>query len=38
MASAIQLEAKLKEIVDGVREEAVRDLAAGGPEDYAAYR
>lgn len=38
MASAVQLEAKLKEIVAAEREQAVDDLAAGGPEDYAAYR
>jgi hypothetical protein len=38
MANAAQLEAKLKEIVAAEREEAVDDLASGGPEDYAAYR
>jgi hypothetical protein len=38
MASAAQLEAKLKEIITDEREQAVGDLASGGPEDYAAYR
>jgi hypothetical protein len=38
MASAPQLEAKLKEIVAGEREEAVEGLIRGGPDDYAAYR
>jgi hypothetical protein len=38
MASANQLEAKLKEIVAAEREQAVEDLASGGPEDYPAYR
>jgi hypothetical protein len=32
------MEAKLREIIDAAREEAVRDLSLGGPEDYAAYR
>jgi hypothetical protein len=38
MASAPQLEAKLKEILADEREEAVMALTSGGPEDYAAYR
>lgn len=38
MASAPQLEAKLKEIIDAEREEMVRQITIGGPEDYAAYR
>lgn len=38
MASAIQFELKLKEIVDVARETAVANIAGGGPEDYAAYR
>jgi len=38
MASALQLEAKLKEIIAAEREDRLADLADGGPEDYAAYR
>lgn len=38
MASAAQLEAKLKEIIADEREESVMSLSSGGPEDYAAYR
>jgi hypothetical protein len=38
MASALQLETKLKEIIAAEREERVSNLADGGPEDYAAYR
>ena len=38
MASALQLEAKLKEIIADEREQAVEILTTGGPEDYAAYR
>jgi hypothetical protein len=38
MASAPQLEAKLKEIIAAEREQSVEELTSGGPEDYAAYR
>ena len=38
MASAPQLEAKLKEIIADEREETVQNLTAGGCEDYADYR
>jgi hypothetical protein len=38
MAMATQFEAKLREIVAAEREQAVDDLASGGPEDYPAYR
>ena len=38
MASAPQLEAKLREIVADEREVAVATLTVGGPGDYAAYR
>jgi hypothetical protein len=38
MASAPQLEAKLREIVAAERDEMVAGLTDGGPQDYAAYR
>lgn len=38
MASALQFEVKLKEIIAGERQETLEILASGGPEDYAAYR
>lgn len=38
MASAPQLEAKLKEIVAAEREDAVTDLVGGSAGDYADYR
>jgi hypothetical protein len=38
MASAVQFEAKLREIVAAEREVSVEELTGGGPEDYAAYR
>lgn len=38
MASAVQFEAKLKELIDVQREQAAIELIGGGPEDYAAYR
>lgn len=38
MASALQFETKLKEIVDAQRDAVIAELVSGGPEDYAAYR